>query len=77
MLPFEPLWQAICDRMGMLEPSVNGAARYVKVNHAQLWRVARRGTVDALLADKIAVEIGLHPYEIYGDAWIDAGDGRG
>jgi hypothetical protein len=71
-LPVEPLWRAICDQMGMLDPTISGAARYCQVNRTVLSRCKTRGRIEVQLADRIAVSLGLHPIEVYGDAWCDA-----
>lgn len=75
-LPIEPLASLIAARGGLRACGVRRHAgdsaerlRWVARLERALRRSRRRGWINFLAADELAVALSLHPYEVFGDLW--------
>lgn len=74
-LPFAPLWTEVVRQIGVEDLSISGAARHMGLDRTQVYRCLRSGRIAAERGDDIAVRLGLHPLEVFGQAWVDYIDG--
>ena len=54
------------------EISVRQIAIYLDISHTFVNRMNRGGGIRPELADRLAVQVGLHPSLIWGDAWWES-----
>ena len=72
-LPVEPLFEfvpvPVHDGLGRESAGVKSALP----EHLQraYWRAVKNGRITIGMADEIAVALGWHPMEIWGDAWLE------